>query len=93
MLNKLLKYDFKSINIVLIVFYGLSIFFSLLTRIFLSIEDSFICEIIGKICSGTTIAMFFNIIINNLMRLWVRFKNNLYGLLKRKGVLANARQR
>ena len=46
MLKKLLKYDLKSINIVLIVFYLLSIFFSLLTRIFLSIENSFILNII-----------------------------------------------
>lgn len=36
-------------------------------------------NIIGKICSGTTIAMIFNILVNNVMRLWVRFKNNLYG--------------
>lgn len=79
MLKKLLKYDlvyiFKGVN----VFYILSIFFALLTRIFLSIEGSFIFNVIGKICSGVTISMIFNIIINNLMRLWVRFKNNLYG--------------
>ena len=35
-------------------------------------------EIIGQICSGVTISMIFNILINNLMRLWVRFKNNFY---------------
>ena len=79
MLNKLLKYDLKSINIVLIVFYGLSIFFSLLTRIFLSIDNSFVSNVIGQICNGTMIAMMFNIIINNLIRLWVRFKQNFYG--------------
>ena len=79
MLKKLLKYDLKSINIVLIVFYGLSIFFSILTRIFLSIENSFIFNVIGQICNGTMIAMMFNIIINNLIRLWVRFKQNFYG--------------
>ena len=79
MLKKLLKYDLKSISIVLIVFYGLSIFFSILTRIFLSIENSFIFNVIGQICNGTMIAMMFNIIINNLIRLWVRFKQNFYG--------------
>jgi len=57
----------------------LSLFFGILTRIFFSIENSFIMDIIGKICSGTAIAMIFNIVINNLMRLWVRFKNNFYG--------------
>ena len=29
--------------------------------------------------SGTAISMMFSIVINNLMRLWVRFKNNFYG--------------
>ena len=79
MLKKLLKYDLQNIYKVLIVFYILSLFFAVLTRIFLSIDNSFIVSIIGKICSGTTIAMIFNIIINNLMRLWVRFKSNFYG--------------
>ena len=79
MLKKLLKYDLENVYRVLIVFYALSLFFAVLTRVFLGIENSFIMNIIGKICSGTTIAMIFNILINNLMRLWVRFKNNFYG--------------
>jgi len=79
MLKKLLKYDLQNVYKVLIVFYGLSLFFAILTRIFFNIENSFIMDIIGKICSGTTIAMIFNILINNLMRLWVRFRNNFYG--------------
>lgn len=79
MLKKLIKYNLKDIYKGLIIFYTLSIFFSLLTRIFLSIENSFILNIIGQVCSGITISMIFNILINNLMRLWVRFKQNLYG--------------
>lgn len=79
MLGKLLKYDLKNAYKGLIVFYSLSLFFAVLSRIFLSIENSFIMDIIGKICSGTTISMIFNILINNLIRLWVRFKNNFYG--------------
>ena len=78
MLKKLLKYDLQKTYKILIIFYSLSIFFSILTRIFLSIENSFILNIIGKICGGVTISMIFNILINNLMRLWVDFKNNLY---------------
>ena len=78
MLKKLLKYDLKYLFKVLIIFYSLSIFFALLTRIFLNIDNSFIINIIGKICSGVTISMIFNILINNLMRLWARFKNNFY---------------
>lgn len=79
MLKKLLKYDLENIYKLLVVFYGLAIFFAILTRIFLNIPNSFIMEIIGRICSGTTIAMMINILINNVMRLWVRFKNNFYG--------------
>ena len=79
MLGKLLKYDSKDIYKFLSIFYSLSIFFAVLTRIFMSIENSFICYIIGRICLGTTIAMIVNIIINNVIRLWVRFKGSLYG--------------
>lgn len=79
MLGKLIKYDFKSNFKFLMIFYILSLFFAVLTRIFLNIEDSFILKIIGQICSGATIAMMFNILINNLMRTWVRFRHNLYG--------------
>jgi len=79
MLNKLLKYDLRFGNKVLIVFYILAFFFAILTRIFLSIENSFVLNIIGDVCSGVSISMIFNILINNVMRLWVRFKSNLYG--------------
>ena len=79
MLGKLLKYDFKNIFKFLMIFYSLALFFALLTRIFLSVDNSFILFVIGKICSGTTISMIASILINNLMRLWVRFKQNFYG--------------
>ena len=79
MLNKLLKYEFRFLFKVIIVFYMLGLFFALLTRIFLSIDSSLMMVIIGKICSGVTISMIFNIIINNIMRMWHRFKSNLYG--------------
>ena len=79
MLKKLLKYDLENIYKVLIIFYSLTLIFGILTRIFLNIDNSFIMNIIGQICSGTTIAMIFNILVNNVMRLWVRFKTNFYG--------------
>lgn len=79
MLKKLLKYDLENVYKILVVFYCLAIFFAILTRVFLNIENSFVMDIIGRICSGTTIAMIINILINNVMRLWVRFKNNFYG--------------
>lgn len=79
MLKKLLKYDLKYTYKILVVFYALAIFFGVLTRIFLNIENSFILDIIGKVCSGTTITMLINILINNMMRLWARFIKNFYG--------------
>jgi len=79
MLKKLLKYDLKYVYKILFVFYILSLFFAVLTKIFLSIVDSFIINVIGKICSGVSIAMIFNILINNIIRMWVRFKHNFYG--------------
>lgn len=78
MLNKLMKYELKYIFKFLAIFYSLAIFFGFLTRIFLNIENSVVFNIIGHICSGVTISMIINILINNLMRLWVRFKNTFY---------------
>lgn len=79
MLKKLLKYDLEYIYKVLGVFYILAIIFALLTRLFLNIDNSFILSMIGRVCSGTTIAMIAAIIINNIMRLWTRFTKNFYG--------------
>lgn len=78
MLGKLLKYDLKWNNKALIVFYILSIIFALLTRIFFSIENSFVLNIVAQICSGVTISMIINILINNILRLWARFVRNTY---------------
>ncbi len=78
MLKKLLKYDLKKIYKFLIIFYLLAFFFAILTRIFFMIDNSFVMNIVTKICSGATISMIVSIIINNLMRLWVKFKNTLY---------------
>ncbi len=79
MLGKLLKYDIKSIMKTLVVFYILSGFFSMLTRIFFSIDNSLAMNIIGQVCQGAMISMMFSIIVNTLMRSWVGFKHNLYG--------------
>lgn len=79
MLGKLLKYDFRSRLKHLAIFYGLAVFFAIMTRVLFMIQGSLFWDVVGHIMSGTTIAMIVNIIINNLMWLWVRFKANLYG--------------
>ena len=78
MLKKLLKYDLFYTYKIIIIYYALSLIFAILTRIFLNIDSSTIMNIIGKICSGITISMILNIIINALIRNWVRFQTNFY---------------
>ena len=78
MLRKLLKYDLQWCYKPLIVFYILAIFFAIITRIIESMEQTLIIVIIDKICSGVTIAMMINILINCFMRNWARFIKNIY---------------
>ena len=77
MLNNLLKYDLKWIYKGVGIFYLLSFVFAVLTRL-LSLSDSTIVIIIGKVCAGITISMLINILINNSMRNWARFITNFY---------------
>ena len=78
MLRKLLKYDLKWCFKPLIVFYILTIIFSVIVRIVENFEQTLIILIIDKICCGITISMMINIIINCFMRNWVRFIRNIY---------------
>lgn len=78
MLAKLLKYDLKNIYKVLVIFYILAIVFAAITRLFFLIDDTIILNIIGKVCSGITISMIANIVINNILRGWARFRTNIY---------------
>ena len=78
MLKKLLKYDLKNLYKVLVIFYILTIVFALITRLVSSVNTTTISNIIFQISSAITISMMVSIIINNLMRMWVRFVNNLY---------------
>ena len=79
MLSKCLKYDLKYIYKVLIVFYLLATIFAIFTRVLFSFDNSFMLHILALISSGTTIAFIINIIINSLLRVWVRFVKNIYG--------------
>ena len=78
MLGKLLKYDLKWCFKLLIYFYILAIIFSIITRMIESVDQTLILLIMDKICSGVVIAMLINILINCLMRNWVRFERNIY---------------
>ena len=78
MLKKLLKYDLKNIFKFLVIFYILAIFFGVLTRVFFSFENSLMLEIVGGISQGAAISMMCSTLINNIMRMWVRFKVHFY---------------
>ncbi len=78
MLGKLLKYDLKWIYKIVIIFYALSFIFSIFTRICFSVENSTMFSILAQICSGFTIAMIVNSLINGIIRSWVRFRENIY---------------
>ncbi len=79
MLGKLTKYSLKDIYKVLIIFYILAIFFASVTRIISETANSLAGNVITSILSGVTISMIFNILINNLLRMWSNFRRNLYG--------------
>ena len=78
MLIKLLKYDLKYMIKNMSIFYILAIFFAILTRILFNINQSVIINIISQISSGCMYAMLANILINTMMRSWVRFRDSLY---------------
>ena len=78
MLIKLLKYDLKYMIKNMSVFYILSIFFAITTRLLSLLEQTVMIGILSKISSGCMIAMIANVVINVMMRSWVRFIDSLY---------------
>ena len=78
MLNKLLKYDLKYMIKNMSIFYILAIFFSITTRILFSMNQSVIVNIISQISVGCMFAMLVNILINTMMRSWIRFRDSIY---------------
>ena len=78
MLSKLLKYDLKYMIRNMSIFYIISIFFAITTRLLFNMEQSVIINIISQISVGCMFAMIANTLINTIMRSWVRFRDSLY---------------
>ena len=78
MLKKLLKYDLKYMIKNMSVFYILALFFGLITRILFSLEQTIMIKILGQISVGCMFAMVANILINTVMRSWIRFRDSIY---------------
>ncbi len=79
MLNKLLKYDLKWTFKFLSVFYILGLFFAVLTKLFSKVDNSLFMNIVSEVFKGATFSMIFSALANNILRLWVKFKQNVYG--------------
>ena len=78
MLIKLLKYDLKYMIKNMSTFYILSIFFALTTRIIFSLQQSVMLRIVSQISVGCMFAMFASVLINTIMRSWIRFRDSIY---------------
>ena len=78
MLTKLLKYDLKYMIKNMSIFYILSIFFAITTRILFAMKETIMIKIISQISVGCLFAMVANILINSLMRSWIRFRDSIY---------------
>ena len=81
MLGKLFKYDFKWINRVMPIYYILLIIISIATKIveyLLNNDGSLLLVIVDKILVAMFIGCSVSIMITCIMRIWVRFINNIY---------------
>ena len=78
MLKKIIKYDLKWINKILVIFYIILLFLSLILRVIETLEMTNIVIIIDKILIGTLISGIISCIFNSLIRFWVLFINTMY---------------
>lgn len=78
MLIKLLKYDLKYMIKNMIIFYILALVFAILTRILFAIDNSTITMVLSQISVGCMFGMMASVLINTLMRSWVRFRDSIY---------------
>ena len=78
MLRKLVKYDLKWVNKLMVIYFSIALILSILTRISSLFTESFIGNIIYLVLRGCVISCFVSIIINCIIRIWVRFKISLY---------------
>ena len=78
MLKKLVKYDLIWINKFMLIYFIITFIVCILTRIAGCFTESFFGNILYLILRGVAISCFASVIINCVIRIWVRFKNNFY---------------
>ncbi len=79
MLNKLLKYNLKTIFRPLSVFYLIVVTCALLTRVFVRPENFNLIYFLHDFFQGATFGFLIGAIINASMNIWANFKNDFYG--------------
>ena len=78
MLKKLTKYDLIWINKVMVIYFIISIISCILTRIVSYHTGTTISNIIYGVLKGIAISSFASVIINSVIRVWLRFRNSIY---------------
>ena len=78
MLEKLIKYDLKWINKVMLVYYVIFLILTACVKIVESFKQTFFLVILDKILSGMFISCIISIMITCMIRIWGRFISNIY---------------
>ena len=78
MLKKIMKYDLEYMFKTLGVFYLVTIFMAALTRGLYSMESNTFISIIKVICLVATIILTVSLALVNIVRMWMRFRDNFY---------------
>ncbi len=78
MLKKLIKYDLIWINKSMVVFFVISLLISCITRGISLVNDTFVGNILYIVFKSLTISCIVSIVINCAIRIWNRFRLNIY---------------
>ena len=78
MLGKLAKYDLVWIHKSISVFFIITLIMSTLTRVTSYFDTSFIGGVLYSLFKGATIGCLITLIVNCVIRIWVRFRLNFY---------------
>ena len=78
MIKKLMKYDLIWINKFMLIYFSITGILTILTKLSELFNTSFVGNIIYLVLRGCLISAFASKLINCIIRIWVRFNNNLY---------------
>lgn len=78
MLKKLMKYDFYWINKIMPIYFAIAIFFAICFRVISTFESTLIVTILKNTFLSLLISSLFSTLITYLMRIWGRYKSNIY---------------